>query len=110
MNTLQFQERWPDLHSDKVRRALRCLPADVAVAMPDEWLDATVRQIAAGMDEIADIVRKHQDKYNAKTNDPRVKALVEAAKWKAWDEGFTYRSTGGSRQDNPHPKPSEDDL
>ena len=57
LNTLQFQKRWPELHSDKVRLAIRCLPADVAIAMPEEWLTKTVRQIAAGLDEAADLVR-----------------------------------------------------
>ena len=60
MNTLQFQKRWPDIHSDKVRRAIRCIPADVAVAMPDEWLNETVRRIVMGMDELADLVRKEK--------------------------------------------------
>ncbi len=54
MDTLQFQQRWPEIHSDKVRAAIRCIPADVAVAMPDEWLDATVRGIVSGMDKAVD--------------------------------------------------------
>ena len=57
MNTIQFQERWPELHSDNVRMALRCIPADVAVAMPEEWLTATVRGICVGFDLVADRVR-----------------------------------------------------
>jgi hypothetical protein len=49
MDTLQFQQRWPELHSDTVREAIRCIPSDVAVAMPAEWLDATVRGISEGL-------------------------------------------------------------
>ena len=64
MDTYQFQQRWPDIHSDKVRRAIRCIPADVAIAMPDEWLNQTVRQIAAEMDRVADDVRAKRTTQN----------------------------------------------
>ena len=65
MEPKQFDKRWPDIHSDKVRRAIRCIPADVAVAMPDEWLRTTVRQIAAAIDEVADEIHAMYAKRKA---------------------------------------------
>jgi hypothetical protein len=55
MDTLQFQKRWPELHSSRVRAAIRCIPADVAVAMPDEWLDETVRLICKGLNDVYEV-------------------------------------------------------
>lgn len=62
IDTMQFQERWPEIHSDKVKRAVRCIPTDVALSMPTEWLDETVRSIVREMEFVADEVSKFYKK------------------------------------------------
>lgn len=58
MDTLKLQKLWPDYHSDNVRLALRAIPTDVAICLPDEMLVTTVRSILKTFDEVALIVEK----------------------------------------------------
>jgi hypothetical protein len=57
-----FQDRWPNLHSDKIRIALRTVPSDIALTITEEQLDELVRNIAKTMDDVADIVRNDYER------------------------------------------------
>lgn len=53
-----FQDRWPELHSDKIIMSLRAIPSDAALMITDEQLDELVRSIASTLDDLADMVRE----------------------------------------------------
>lgn len=53
-----LQDRFPGIHSDLYTRALRAIPGDVILILPDHQLDALVKGIIGAINVTADDVQK----------------------------------------------------
>lgn len=50
-DTIPLQDRFPGMHSDQYTRALRAIPGDVLLTLPDHQIDALVKQIVYALAE-----------------------------------------------------------
>ena len=55
--TKPLQDRFPGMHSDQYTRALRAIPGDVLLTLPDHQIDALVKQIVHALIEVANDVQ-----------------------------------------------------
>lgn len=53
-----LQDRFKGIHSTKYTAALRAIPTDIAITLPDHQLDALVVSICRAFDLVADEVGK----------------------------------------------------